>query len=273
MVGKIASKYGRVMVTEFKKINEYKFDLLGKTLKPFIRVVILILLWSAVFRASGSETIGGLDKTFFYTYIIISMFLTSTRSWWDMYEDTQRFIIRGALTGVLSRPLSFYSVIMSRQVPYAVAEMLLLLPVFGGVIAGSALIGFQFFVPGIVHAFLFIVATLLSVVAALTFYYGVCLAMFWFGDIWSLYGIFDGIESIFSGAMMPVTIQSTFNTVSYFLPFRHFVFTPVFIYLEKFSVIESVGQIGLQIVWIVILWFIAGMIYRKGLQKFDSQGG
>lgn len=269
----MVAKYLKMGLTEFKKIYEYKLDIIGKILKIPIGIIILIIIWQEIFSATNSQTIAGLDKREFFTYIIIARFISAVKEWWNVYEATQKYIVQGGLTNILSRPLKTAFVIFSKFYPHYIIEGTIMIASFFALSILSQYFGMQFFFPEMAYLILFVASLALALIGAFIFYYMISLLMFWVGDVWSLYGIFDGIEFFFSGGIIPLTITSQLNKIAYFLPFRHFVFTPSFIYLQKFAIIESIMQIGMQLGWIIILSLIAKFIYSKGLKKFDSQGG
>lgn len=78
---------------------------------------------------------------------------------------------------------------------------------------------------------------------------------------------------LFSGEVIPVTITPGFYAVATVLPFRHMVFTPVIIYLERVSIAEAFVQMSVQLAWILAFAWLANVILRKGLRKTDVQGG
>ena len=55
--------------------------------------------------------------------------------------------------------------------------------------------------------------------------------------------------------------------------FESIYFTPVRIYLGEISGIEIIQGMGIQIVWIIVLSFIANAFWKKGVKKLVIQGG
>lgn len=57
------------------------------------------------------------------------------------------------------------------------------------------------------------------------------------------------------------------------MPFEKIVYTPVMIFLEKYSIEERKMQLMIQFFWVVILLCLDEWIYRKAIRSITINGG
>lgn len=79
---------------------------------------------------------------------------------------------------------------------------------------------------------------------------------------------------LLSGTLIPIVffpdiIAKLFN----FLPFSSITSTPTLIYLGKLSSIEIIKGLSLQVVWIVIFYFVSKWIWNKLIKQVTILGG
>ena len=70
-------------------------------------------------------------------------------------------------------------------------------------------------------------------------------------------------------ALLPVFIQKG----TYYLPFRLVCDLPFRLYSNNIGISEGLFGVGLQIIWIIILFIIGNMIVKSALKKVFVQGG
>lgn len=78
----------------------------------------------------------------------------------------------------------------------------------------------------------------------------------------------------FSGQMVPLWIfPGILGVFSNFLPFRCIYAIPVSIYIESCQGIDMLGALGVQLVWILILWLASRLLMRRVFARLMIQGG
>ena len=267
-----AAKYFKILEIEWELLKEYKLEFILKLLRIPIHVAILVLVWLTVFEKSGATILAGMTLPFFITYIIVARLIAYCHKPWDIYDILFDYIHTGKIALFLTKPVRFSFFFFCKAMAdsfFSFITIVLLL------VAGNILtfFGIPYTFPNITYFLLFLTSFLLALVLGFTIYYSIALTMFWVGDVWSVWGTIDGIQAIFSGEIIPLTISTLFYTLSLALPFRHLVFTPVFIYLQQFTIREALVHITIQLGWILAFAIIASIILKKGLSKTDSQGG
>ena len=74
--------------------------------------------------------------------------------------------------------------------------------------------------------------------------------------------------------MLPLSFYPLwFQKLSTVLPFQASVYLPTQIFLGRISGREAVHTLLLQVVWVVILWFLAKILFRFAVRKVTIQGG
>lgn len=129
----------------------------------------------------------------------------------------------------------------------------------------------------VTYNFLVILLTLISVIFAfvinfLVDYLAGCIS-FWTITTEGPEGIIRTIKNIFSGDYAPISFfPLAVQTIANLLPFVYIQYFPMLIYLSKVSTIEAIKGIGLQIFWVIILFFLTKAVWRKGLKKYEGVG-
>ena len=100
------------------------------------------------------------------------------------------------------------------------------------------------------------------------------IAAFWFLSVWLLGWVFRFLESLFSGAYVPLWLMPGWvQTVSQWLPFRAIRYTPLQIYLGNYTHIEALAAIGVQLLWICLLSLLQALLWRRGVRRIVVLGG
>jgi ABC-2 type transport system permease protein len=97
---------------------------------------------------------------------------------------------------------------------------------------------------------------------------------FWLEAIFGFRDIIVTIDSLFAGRMIPLSaLPGLIATISQWLPFQFTLYVPVAIYMGKFSSAGLFGALGLEALWIAVLFGASRLLWRRGLVKYASQGG
>ena len=70
-------------------------------------------------------------------------------------------------------------------------------------------------------------------------------------------------------SFFPVIVQKVFN----YLPFSSMIYTPVMIYLGKYSGLELLFVLLRQAVWVIVLYLLGSLIWRKVTKRLVVLGG
>ena len=100
------------------------------------------------------------------------------------------------------------------------------------------------------------------------------MSAFWFVNVWSITTIKNVFINVLSGSMIPLWFMPGWMSgVLRFTPFSSIYFTPVQIYLGQLNNWEIAEKCAVQLVWIVLIYLVGDMLWRKGQRKLVVQGG
>jgi ABC-2 type transport system permease protein len=264
-------KYAKVFALGLQEQMEYRFNTLLESFVGLGSFVVTLFLWSSIFAANGGKAIGGMSFPQMLTYVLLSKF-------WDWVQnpggelDTMipEDIRNGGLSKVLARPLSdrYYRLCLylSHRILYGFLRML-------PVVALMCLMPGLFALPvGPEYALLPLVM-LLSLLLQFTFSYTVALMAFWFLAIDGLLFLKRIIVSFLAGAWIPLMLlPSSAQKVSEILPFQYMVFFPVQLAMTRMPA-GAIVRGGLTMCsWIVILWALSVLLWKRGLRHYSAAG-
>lgn len=239
--------------------------------KLFSKIIYLYLqfcIWSALF-ASNSMKHPELSKADTLRYIVVAT-IVSTVIECNVIEKVNAQIQSGNIATELIRPIGFKRMLLARHLGDTVIKILgYLLPL---IILVKASVSFPLLCFGQ------IVFGILSVFLAygIQFLYSLVIGLlaFWLIVTWPINMFFGAIYKLLSGAWIPVTMfPETLNRINIFLPFRAIYAIPVSILTSSMKVIEIWQSIGVQVMWLVILYILVQIIWHVGRNKLVVQGG
>ena len=268
------AKYWTTFLLHFKNIHEFKLNFYSYLIRMPVHIFIMVAIWMIIFKATGVTSIAGMEFGQFIVYIVLARMIGLTILGWDLVMHFEKYIVEGNLTQYLVRPINFLWWTFSLIIPEALVVVLLGIVGYIMLIFILPLLGVvtQFY-PSLLYLGLFFVSLLLAIVLCFMFYYFVTQLSFWFGKMWYLMSGVYTMQSLLSGELIPLTIHPVFHAVASFLPFKYMVFSPLFIFLEKYTFQESLIQIGIQIGWILFFIVLIQFMFREGLKKFEAFGG
>lgn len=228
--------------------------------------LVFLIFWNAVYKINPNFKGYTFEKMVLY-YIVGSFFsaLTTTGSGAKTIEDQ---IKTGKFSFRLIQPFNwslreFVNSMISKltQSASAFIALIIITIFFNKVFLSSFLV-----IP-------FIIALFLAITLNYFLYAIIGILAFYITEIWGIRSIFGRIADITSGKIFPLDILPA-NLFWLFgiLPFNYTHFFIMQIYLGKYSFIESVGQLGIQLLWILITISIYALFYKKGIKHYDSVG-
>jgi ABC-2 type transport system permease protein len=229
------------------------------TIFGFLQAYILL----AVYR--HRTNVGGYDSrdTLTYVWLVQALLMTVYAFGW---QELALRVRDGSITSDLSRPLNpqrYWLAFDLGRAPYHF--------IFRGIVpfVVGALI-FRLHYPSPLDAVVFLVSVLLAVVASLGFRFLYNVAAFWVLDVRGVMMVALTISLFFSGMIVPLTFFPVWlRDLARALPFASFLQTPVDVWLGKYHAWE----VGLQIVWAVVLLALGQLALRRATQRVVVQGG
>jgi ABC-2 type transport system permease protein len=127
---------------------------------------------------------------------------------------------------------------------------------------------------GIVGAVLFLLSAALGILLSTVFSLLFGVLAFWTLNLFGLNLLRNGIQMFFTGSLIPISLfPSWLQTLSSFLPFPSMVYVPSAIYTGSISGNAIYTAIGMQVVWLVIIFVVVRLIWSVALRRITIFGG
>lgn len=252
----------------FKDAVAYRFHFYVTLITSPLQLLIYYFLWNSIFNYSGQEVIRGFTFGGIIAYYAINM-IVAFFTWSGIDEWLEYDVRHGNLINNLLKPFKFiYLYFFNMFGINSLAIILEMIPFF--------LIAIFFFGVKIAPLFYFItflVSIVLALILSFLISYLVGMTAFWFKRISGIRRVKRALVVFLSGGMIPLTFfPIIFQKIFAFLPFQYIRFIPINIYLGSYTYFKVLTLIGVQIVWILILYLIAELIWYKAFRKFAGVG-
>lgn len=234
---------------------------------------ISYFLWMAIYGSSESGVIGNLTQNEMIVYIfmvyITSSLVSISISSWIGYD-----VVEGRVAMNLIKPIDYRFSLIAE----AMGDMLYHL-VVPGVFIWAGLEAYKVLVLGMQLVSLStVVLYLCSVVMSFLIYvlFDFCFGMvaFFTTYIFGLRMAKTALLSFLTGQLIPISLFPEFaQRIFDCLPFSSMIYTPVMIYLGKYTGQELLFAMGRQFVWIVILYWLGSIIWEKVTRRLVVLGG
>jgi len=208
------------------------------------------------------------------TYIWLQQaFLALFMAW---FFDTEIFdsIVSGNIAYELCRPINIYNMWFTKNTAVRLSKAVLrCLPIiiFAGVLPSP----YGMSLPHSIGAFLlFLLSMILGFLVIVAFSMLVHATAFFTISPKGIRVLATSVIEFFSGGLIPIPFfPDWIQPVIYALPFASMQNTPFLIYTGYLGGIEALKSIGLQILWLLVLWCAGKLIFRYALKRVVVQGG
>lgn len=261
-------KYWAIVKTGFKNSLVYRADFFLWGFNEFLDTLIFLFIWMVVF--GEKQAIGGFTLNETITYLIGVGLIANIVSSWMIY-DIERDVQSGYLSVLLIKPVKYPYARFIFSLSGKPINLLIRIIVYFLVAVffkHKLTLNTDYW-----QLFLVLVSVGLAyLINYLIDFLSGCIS-FWTITTRGFAGTIRTINSIFSGSYAPITFfPPLFQTFARFLPFIYTRYFPMLIYLGKVSTIEAVRGIGIQIFWVVILYFLAKIVWRRGVKRYEGVG-
>jgi ABC-2 type transport system permease protein len=99
------------------------------------------------------------------------------------------------------------------------------------------------------------------------------LLAFWITQAVAVFDLWFGLWTIFSGYLIPLELlPSGVRQAAYWLPFRYQLAVPLEIITGRLRGAELWSSFGLQVFWIVAMYGLYRVLWRRGIKKYSAVG-
>jgi len=261
----------RVVAFELRKSTAFRLGfVLRQLLHGVPRPAVMVLVYVAIFRATGASQVRGYTLPDFVAYLVWTALaikcLTDERT-----LDVGEQIFDGYVTKYLVMPVSFLTLLWGRFAQHTLVQLTSAALVYG---IGALLLGTYWPVPASAVA-LAQAITLLLLGAACFHLMHLVIGMlaFWLDVVWSLHNMFGFVANFVAGALVPIAlmpdaVQAVFETL---FPYWT-VFAPAELLLGRMHTDDFVRGLMVLGTTLTALQVLALSTWRRGLVRYAGSG-
>lgn len=259
--------YLQFAVIKFRNNMAYRFEYLFGILNTLLFFVVYWSIYKALY--GGADTVDGITFSMVTTNFIIVLGLNSAFSKNEMFLQDK--IKQGTIANELLKPVNFKLRMLFEdlgegffRVTFNFLPIVIIAAFFAQLQTPSS----------ILNLILCLVSVLLGYIVLWLISFIVQSWSFWLFNVWGLITIKNVFVNILAGAFIPMWFMPDWlrNFIK-FTPFDSIYFTPVQLYLGELQGYEILINFARQIMWIIILYAIGELCWRKGIKKLVVQGG
>lgn len=251
----------------------YRTNFLGFFIGEIFFCFVMYFIWKAVFLSSDQSTFMGfslVDMTLFLFLTNITGFFVGTDSSYAIGEEIRDGSIAMRLIKPIKIDLSLLFMELGNKI---ILITMVFLPVIIGIETWRTVTlgAFSF---NISHFLLYLFSAFLSFL--LSFYLNLAFGYlaFFLMNLWGFNILKESILRFLSGAIIPIAfLPIGLQEVLKILPFASLSYTPVMIYMGKYTGLEALYNIGIQVFWVIAFFFICKLIWRIAIKHVCVQGG
>lgn len=230
-------------------------------------------LWMAIYGNSESGVIGNLTQNEMIIYIFM-VYVTSSMvsiavSTWVGYD-----VVEGRVAMNLIKPIDYRASLIARALGSMIYRLLV-----PGIFIWFGLELYKVFALDMEFiSFPTLIAYICSVLLSFLIYvlFDFCFGMvaFFTTYIFGLRMAKSALLSFLTGQLIPISLfplaaQKLFD----FLPFSSMVYTPVMIYLGKYTGSNLAFALGKQALWVILLYLLGSIIWKQVTKRLVVLGG
>lgn len=262
-----ASLYRRAFLLAWSDAHAYRADALFHALFFWVPIALSLLIWQAVTRAGGQSALGGYSLPQMVTYFALTAVIGRGGG-----EDRRvaAEILGGGVKRYLVQPVDFAALRLALAAGRRLAGMLQVAP---GLAVLALLLHRDLVAPTLPAALLFTASLALGIVLDGQILLLLGMTAFWAGET-ALFGIAGWVLSLLNGSRFPLDLLPGWAAhLARWLPFPYTVFFPLGIFLGRMSAAAAERAILLQLAWVVALSVTAGVVWRRGVARYEAYGG
>lgn len=261
-------KFWIIISTAWQRQLAYRFTVACYRVGELGEVLLVVLMWSAIYALHGP--IGQYNLPEMMTYILIGNVCTVlTRNY--LTDIMTREIREGTLSLFLVKPMTYFRYALIRELGRVSFPGLI------SVITQVALVAVLhnriIFNTNIAQLTLMTLMLILAFITELLISYAISCITFWTDETDGITATIQRLKRFVSGSYFPLSIlPPMYYTASIALPFAYSFYVPLQLYLGKLTNIQVVQGIIIQIAWILALYLIIRVAWWRGIRRYEGVG-
>lgn len=272
-MGKQLKIYLPFAANELKRQMAYKGAFYLFILISLFGSFISYFLWMAIYGSSQDAAIGNLTRDEMVVYIFM-VYVTSSIVTISISDWVSDDVIKGTVAMNLIKPIDYRLSLISRALGDVVYRFLApSVFIWGGLeiykvkVLGMELVSIQ-------TICIYLLSCMMSFLIYVLFDFCFGMVAFFTTYIFGMLMSKDALLSFLTGQLIPISLfPEAVQRVFDFLPFSSMIYTPVMIYLGKYTETELLFVLLRQVVWVVILYVLGSIIWKKVTNRLVVLGG
>lgn len=237
------------------------FDLLWIAVFPFV--------WFLIIQAQGGE-IRGWDGGMIVMYYV---FMAVLNNMILMHPEvhTANEIYEGKLSNFITKPHSYMGYVFLHEAAWKIVRTILFIPVF--IVLAYVALRFGGIFGQVGQLPEAALASLLAVPIYFLAAFIIGMTSFWLEDSYVASTIFWASTGLFGGQYAPFEFMPrVLNQIASFLPFKYTMYFPLQLVSRVVPQEEIIRGMSIQILWIVLLFVCATVVWRLGVKRYSAVG-
>lgn len=265
-------KYTNICRTALIERLAYRGDFFFGTLLRFLPMLTTILLWTAIYKGAGTDTLSIFRFNEMIAYLLLVHVSRMFSSMPGLSTGIARDIRQGELKKYLVQPLDMIGWLLAYRIAHKIAYIVTAIPPYA-IIFG---LSWNYFdtAPWGWQLPAYLISLILGFVIG--FFFEVCIGCigFWMLEVTSILYIITTVTFFISGQMFPLDLLPEGWVVFLkSLPFSYLAYFPTMVFLNKITGMELVYGLFKGIGWAVGCMFLARFLYQRGLKRYSAFGG
>ena len=263
-------KYLALAKLTFEEYFVYRLNFILWRFRNCVSFLTLLFFWLAIY-GNKSEFLG-YQKSQMLTYVAGIAFLRGivlgSRS-----VDLAGQIRSGDLTKIVLAPIKMFQFWFTRDLVDKSLNLIFTLVEIALIIS---FLKFPLYLPKSSGTYLFfVIFAILSMFLYFFLSFVLSLSAFWTEDVWAARWLFGIIFlEFFAGAFFPIDVlPRVLAGIINLTPFPYLVFFPLKVWLEQISTGATIKAIIICGFWLIVFYWLAKFLWRKGVKNYGAYGG
>lgn len=247
----------------------YRTTVYAYRLGNVVEILFQFAIWTSVYKSTS--VVFGYNYNEMITYILIGWLINFMTDNYGMTDVVAKDIQTGMLSNYLVKPMSYLRYLIAMSFGRITIALFsgIVMQLFFIAIFHKQIIAPQNFVSVLVVAAIVVIGYLVRLFVSILF----GLIAFWTTDIAGLNSFFSILVRFLSGGYAPLSLlPGALFSISMFFPFAYIVYFPTQLYLGKVSMTAGLRGLGIELVWLAILYLVIKIVWHQGLKRYEGVG-
>ncbi|KKU89143.1 MAG: hypothetical protein UY18_C0003G0030 [Microgenomates group bacterium GW2011_GWF2_47_9] len=260
-------KYFKVFLLSLSTQFQYRSNLVMWLIVAFLEPVVMVMVWSSIL--GDRPEIGGYGRSDFVLY-----YLSTTVAWYFVggvfSGRVGQAIKQGEINKSLIKPYSVVMEAMAGEQAWKVVSLALSLPVVAllwHLFGADYNLQMTWFLALALLVSIIFGASIFALIEAL-----IGITAFWFVEVWPIGEVIGVLRNLFGGILAPLTLLPLYiQRIAVYLPFKYIFYTPVNLFMGRVE--NPLREIGIQGLYVGVLYIFYKYLWKQGLRRYEGIGG